>query len=73
MQEGNLTPIYINLKMAVGGQIDKLWFFQSCIFEREGKALFFVTFHIVLKHNLRKLFIKFLDFLTFLCCIKVLT
>ena len=47
-----------NCKTARGDSIwPSLWFFEKCIFEREGKALVFVNFNITISHIFPKDFI----------------
>ena len=42
----------LNTEKAGRVQFDLLlWFFQKCIFQREGEALFFVTFNNVIRRN----------------------
>ena len=46
-------------KLGEGGQFHPaLWFFQKCIFWREGEALVFVTFIIVMNYIFRENFIE---------------
>ena len=35
-----------------------LWFFQKCIFQREGESLVFVTFNIITRHIFPEILIE---------------
>ena len=35
----------------MGNQLDSLWFFQKCVFQREGEVLVFCDFNVIVSHN----------------------
>ena len=59
----NSSQFYFNPNMPKGGQIDPpMWFFEKCIFYREGETLVFCDFYIILKHIFPENFIEFPQF-----------
>ena len=45
-----------------GGGLTPLWFFQKCIFQKEGETVFFVTFNIIISQYCLSILATFMDF-----------